>query len=258
MRLHFRIYGEGPPLIILHGLLGSAENWHSISRHRLASRLRVFALDLRNHGKSPHHERFDYPAMVEDLLEFYARHDLDSACVLGHSMGGKAAMQLALSHTDRVDKLITVDIAPKSYPPEHLHILEALQSLDLERYNARQEVDSALAERIRSRTVRQFLLKNLVRGQGLFRWQMDLENISRNYDALRAGLPEDGVFLGPALFIRGERSNYVQEEDLDLIHRLFPNAELKTIPEAGHWVHADQPEEFARAVIEFVQPHERR
>lgn len=253
MDLYYNQYGEsGPPLIILHGLLGGHGNWHTLSRTTFQTVAQVYAVDQRNHGRSPHTDRIDYPSMADDLRSFIERHDLAPASLLGHSMGGKTAMQTALSYPDRVDRLIVVDISPKAYPPHHRHFLEALARIDPTNYESRSEIGTALSEDIPSRPIRQFLLKNLDYDGEQYTWRMNLDPIRVHYDELTASIPGDTTFDGPALFVRGGTSDYVADEDLKEIRRLFPSAELLTIEEAGHWVHADAPDALAEAVTSFL------
>lgn len=253
MDLFYKDYGAGPPLIILHGLLGAGGNWHTLSHRVFGRHFHVFAVDQRNHGRSPHDDRLDYPAMAADLAGFMDAHGLARAHVLGHSMGGKTAMEFALTFPARVDRLVVVDIAPRAYPNRHAEILDALRALDPAAYRSRAEIDAALAERIASYPIRQFLLKNLrPDGPGSYAWQMNLDAIVRNYDRISGGLTAAGTFDGPALFVRGGASDYVTDADLPGIRRHFPAARLVTIPGAGHWVHAEAPEAFARAVLAFL------
>jgi esterase len=252
MNLHFETVGEGSPLVILHGLLGSADNWRSMSR-RLGAQYKVFAVDLRNHGRSPHSELFDYPAMVADLHEFMERQALSAVALLGHSMGGKVAMQFAADYSEGVDCLVVVDIAPKAYAPSQRNLLQAMRSLDLRRYKSFGEIDAALAANIPERSLRQFLLKNLSRDDnGRLYWRIHLEAIHRNYDQLTLAMTPERTFGKPTLFIRGGRSNYIEEGDLPAIRQIFPHAEIATLPEAGHWAHIDAPEEFFQTVANFL------
>lgn len=252
MRLHSERYGAGPPLLILHGLFGSLENWRSLSK-AFGQAFTVFALDQRNHGRSPQSAEFTYPAMAEDLREFLADHALPAASLLGHSMGGKTAMQFATTYPELVDKLVVVDIAPRAYPPEHHHILAALSALDLKTLRSRQDADTRLAGAIPDVALRQFLLKNLVRdAAGTFRWRINLDGLRGGYaEILKAVLPHR-PFEKPTLFVRGGNSAYIRTEDTALITSLFPHAHIVTIPHAGHWVHADAPQEFVRIVQEFL------
>lgn len=254
MRLYYKEYGAGHPLIVLHGLLGAGGNWHTISSRWLGQQFTVYAIDLRNHGRSPHSEEFSYEAMVGDLLAFMDEHGLSSAHVLGHSMGGKVAMLFALTHPERVDHLVVADMAPRAYAPSHNDIFDALRSTDPNQYGSRQEIDQAIAQKIVDPGVRQFLLKNLShdRERGTYAWQMNLEGIYRNYHRLNEAIDAEHPFEGPALFIRGEKSDYIRDEDVPGIKWLFPEAEFVTIPNAGHWVHAEAPQAFAEAVLAFL------
>lgn len=253
MELFYNQYGEsGPPLLILHGLLGSHGNWHTLSRTAFQEVARVYAVDQRNHGRSPHADRIDYSSMAADVRTFIDRHELAPAHLLGHSMGGKTAMQTALSYPDRVDRLIVVDMAPKAYPPEHAPLLEALAQIDPPRYNSRSAIDAALAEDVPSTPIRQFLLKNLHYDGDTYTWTMNLDALRAHYDDLTAALPRGSTFDGPTLFIRGANSDYIADEDMDDIRTRFPSAELATIDGAGHWVHADAPEAFAEVVVDFL------
>ena len=253
MHLHFQSYGAGAPLIILHGLFGSLDNWHSISR-RLGEHFQVLAVDQRNHGQSPHSAEMNYRVMAEDVSELMRAQHVEHAHVLGHSMGGKTAMQLALHSPEKVDKLVVVDIAPRAYSPRHGQIFEGALSIDLAAYHNRGDVENALAQFIPEKAVRQFLLKSLAReAGGGFRWKLNLRDIFKNYGRLSEGLSGERPFDKPVLFIRGEASNYLREEDWELIQRLFPRAEMQTIARAGHWVHADAPEFFLQVVLDFLR-----
>ena len=253
MQLHFQRYGQGPPLIILHGLFGSSENWHSISQ-KLASDLAVFAVDQRNHGRSPHAGEMTYELMAQDLELFVTNQHLSPVHLLGHSMGGKTAMVFALTYPELAEKLIVVDIAPRAYPPQHRQILDAMLSLDLSSSKNRNDIDAQLAKSIPDLTLRQFLLKNVKRdAAGAFHWQMNLAAINANYDRLNGALPDSRTFDKPILFIRGERSDYIRNDEIELIQARFPQAEFCEVADAGHWVHADAPESFLRKVREFLQ-----
>ena len=207
MKLFYNQYGDsGPPLIVLHGLLGANGNWHTLSRTAFRQVARVYAVDQRNHGRSPHADRMDYPTLAADLRTFIDRHDLAPATLLGHSMGGKTAMQTALSYPDRVDRLIVVDMAPRAYPPEHTDLLEAVARINPEDYESRDAIDNALAEDVSSWAIRQFLLKNLDYDGETYTWRMNVAAIQAHYDDITAALPTDATFEGPALFVRGGAS----------------------------------------------------
>lgn len=252
MQLHFKQLGHGEPLVLLHGLFGQSDNWFGVAP-KLAEKFHVFIPDLRNHGHSPHHAEMDYPLMAADVEKFFAAQKIESAHVIGHSMGGKVAMQFALDFPERVKKLVVVDMAPRAYQRKHDHIFQALLALDLASFQTRSEIEIALAPKIPSLNLRRFLLKNLGRDeQGKFFWKMNLRGVSENYSRLGEVLSPKHRFERPALFIRGGKSDYVNATDEVDIRRLFPLAEIQTIPAADHWVHADAPEEFVRLVLDFL------
>ncbi len=253
MRLHFRSFGTtGDPLILLHGLFGSLENWHSVSL-KLSEQFRVLAVDQRNHGHSPHSPEMNYSLMAQDLAELMEDQRLERAHVLGHSMGAKTAMQFALLHPEKVRKLIPVDLAPRAYSGRHERIFSALLALDLSAFATRQQIETALAPSIPDLALRRFLLKNVSRTQADgFEWKIGLPEIHANYPQLGAQLSLGRPFAGPVLFLRGEKSDYLGEQDLPLIRTLFPQARLQTIPEAGHLVHVENPQGFLRAVLDFL------
>ncbi len=253
MQLVSQRLGAGHPLIVLHGLFGSLTNWRSLSKV-LAERYLIVAVDQRNHGSSPHSDTFNYAVMAEDLRELMTAQELSTAYLLGHSMGGKTAMQFAITYPDLVDALIVVDIAPKAYPPGHAAILDALNALEVSNYGSRAQLDRALAPDIEDATERQFLLTNVTRNaNGQFEWKINLDAISSNYDEIIAGLDPAGRFEKPTLFVRGERSEYIQPDDEDLITTMFPQARIVTVPGAGHWVHAEAPAAMAQIVVEFLE-----
>ena len=254
MHLHYKELGQGGSVILLHGLFGSADNWHPVAL-RLANNFHVFALDQRNHGQSPHSDEMDYPLMADDVAEFMAARGLETAAVIGHSMGGKTAMQFALQFPQRVENLVVVDMAPRAYLPAHEKIFAALLALDLKSFSSRQEVEATLAPEISSLALRRFLLKNLGRNSnGEFFWKINLRGLKNNYLSLRQPVSAPTPFTGPTLFISGGKSNYINPEDKSLIRELFPRSEIQTIAEAGHLVHAEQPEEFLRLVLNFLKP----
>ena len=238
--------------MVLHGLFGSLDNWHTLS-NKLAGHFQVLAVDQRNHGHSFHSPEMSYPLMAQDLFEFLERQGLGRASLLGHSMGGKTAMEFALRYPARLDKLVVVDIAPRAYSPRHRHILDALLSLDLAACSSRRQMEAALAPAIPGELTRQFLLKSVERNaQGAFRWTMNLQGIANNYERLCEALDQGRACSRPALFIGGGESDYLLAEDFDSIHRLFPHAQFRSLAGAGHWVHADAPQAFARLVLEFL------
>jgi pimeloyl-ACP methyl ester carboxylesterase len=253
MQLNFKEYGQGRPVILLHGLFGSSDNWHTVAQ-RLAETFHVLVLDQRNHGQSPHSAEMDYPIMAADVDRFLAARGIERARVIGHSMGGKTAMQLALHFPQRVEQLVVADMAPRAYAPAHDKIFAALLALDLPMFQTRSQIEDALAPEIPNPVLRRFLLKNLGRNpDGGFFWKINLRDIATNYWRLREPVAGDAPFAGPTLFIRGGKSKYLQPEDEPLIREWFPAAQIQTIEEAGHWIHADQPEEFLRLVLDFLR-----
>ncbi len=252
MQLHSTSLGSGEPLIVLHGLLGSHQNLLPACR-KFAEHFHVFALDQRNHGHSPHHDEMSYELMAADVVRFMDAHNIGSAHVLGHSMGGKTAMHLALHHPTRVNNLVVVDMSPRAAGPRFAKLLHALRELHPERLKTRQEADHALAASVPEESLRQFLLKNLTPAEhGGYRWRMNLESIATNYDRLREAVHSAIPFTGEALFLLGGNSDYVGEADKAEIHRLFPAAQFTSIAGAGHWVHVEKPAEFAAAVMDFL------
>jgi esterase len=252
MRLHYQAYGSGLPLIILHGLFGMLDNWHTISRS-LGAHFRIYALDQRNHGRSPHSEIFTLDAMAEDVGEFMDQEGISSAFLLGHSMGGKIAMRYALSQPQRVEKLVVVDIAPRSYASQHDGIFEALTSIDLSLLGSREEINTELSKWIPQSDIRQFLMKNLARkDDGTYHWKMNLPIIQSNYQEVLKEIVSTTPFLKPALFIRSIKSSYLLESDRLTILRLFPNSTIVDFG-TGHWVHAEAPDLFVSVVKDFLQ-----
>lgn len=252
MNLHHRAYGEGPVLVVLHGLFGSLNNWHTFAT-RLADRFRILAVDQRNHGASPHSPVFNYLSMAGDLKELLDRHSISRASVLGHSMGGKTALQFAALYPDSIDRLIVADIAPRAYARGHDSILDALVSVDPSSASSRRDVDAVIARFVPNPAVRQFLLTNLQRDpDGRFRWKINIPAIRENYDAIIGPVEIPSPILRPVLFIRGGRSPYLTDEDIAAIRPLFPFAVVTTLRSAGHWVHADAPDEFRQAVASFL------
>lgn len=251
MKLFSREYGSGEPIVILHGLFGSSDNW--LTQAKLFSeKFRVITVDLRNHGQSPHDEQFDYKSMVDDLQEFFDDHSLQTATLIGHSMGGKAAMNFALAHPDEVGKLIIVDIAPRLYDLEHYVIADGLAAIPVAELTSRNEADTILNEYVSDSGTRQFLLKNLQRNpDGGFSWKMNLKVIREKLSNVGSDLIHEGTFSNPVLFVRGNRSSYILDTDIPRIREFFPKAEIETM-ETGHWVQAEKPQEFAEVVSDWL------
>ncbi|MFN0176915.1 MAG: alpha/beta fold hydrolase [Saprospiraceae bacterium] len=250
-QLFSREFGAGSPVIILHGLLGFSDNWQTIAKG-LANTHLVVTPDLRNHGRSPHVPTHTYPEMAEDLRVFMEEKWMFHASLIGHSMGGKVAMQLALTQPDMVEKLVVVDMEPGQADDNHSDIIKALLGLDLSKLTLRSEAEAYLAERIPDFGTRQFLLKNITRdNNGKFSWKMNLSILWEYFGDILAPVTGE-PFQKPALFIRGSRSDYVKDGDWEQIKLLFPNAELVTIEGAGHWVHADKPKELLEVLKGFL------
>lgn len=251
MKLFFREYGAGQPIIILHGLFGSSDNWLTQAKI-LSTQYKVYTVDQRNHGQSPHDDAFDYKAMVDDLLEFISDHQLKDPIILGHSMGGKAAMNFALAHPDKLSKLIVVDISPRAYDLEHYTIIEGLKAIPISTLASRNEADEILAGYVSEPDVRQFLLKNLQRkAEGGFSWKINLPVIDEKLSNIGLDLQFSGVFDKPSLFIRGSKSRYVPDEDRTRIKEVFPKSSLVSM-DTGHWVQAEKPQEFVDVVIRWL------
>jgi len=250
--LHAREYGSGAPLIILHGLFGSWVNWHPVAK-ALSHRFTVHVVDQRNHGDSFHRRRFDYDAMAEDIRDFMRAHRLAQAALLGHSMGGKTAMRFAAMFPAQVARLIVVDIAPRGYPPSQVDAIDALAQLDLARIATLRAADEHLQPAIPDPGLRRFLLKNLKpAADGRYRWKVNIDAIRRAYPGL-CGPVALNSWPGPCLFVRGEHSDYIRDSDWQDIRTVFPQAQLCTLPDTGHWLHVDDPAGFARTVTCFME-----
>ncbi|MCX7867590.1 MAG: alpha/beta fold hydrolase [Limisphaera sp.] len=244
--------GQGPAVVLLHGLLGSGTNWLGVAR-ALADAYRVYAPDLPAHGRAPSPGELTYPALARAVAAFLDAEGLTSASVVGHSLGGKVAMQLALQFPARVRRLVLVDCSPRRAPPRHAALLDLLARVPIRNFRHRSELDRALAESIPEARLRWFLLKNAVPGpDGFLRWQMDLAAIRAHYARLLEPVAGGRPFEGAVLVLRGERSDYLEPEDLTALRRWFPRAEVRTLPGAGHWVHVDAPQAFLAHLREFL------
>lgn len=258
MKLYYREVGDSaaPPMIILHGIFGSSDNWLTISKTIAAQGYRVILPDQRNHGQSPRSDEFSYTDMAADLHELITELGLDRPILIGHSMGGKTMMQYTMTYPGTFARLVVVDIAPKFYPVHHAEILRGLAAIDLTGITTRNEADAVLSQYEPSPTVRQFLLKNLYRaevaGVAQFAWRLNLPVISREIHGVGDELTHPHPITEPTLFIRGSESPYILDADWPAILRLFPNAQLVTIQGAGHWVQAEKPAEFVAALMAFL------
>ncbi len=249
--LFYTDQGTGPVVVVLHGLFGSSTNWRACVR-QLAEDHRVIAVDLRNHGRSPHVNNMSYPGMVADLISLLDKLELDAAAVIGHSMGGKAAMLWSLTYPQRVSRLVVVDIAPVPYRHDHLGFIQAMLNLNLDTLKSRADADRRLAGDVPDVGTRLFLLQNLVSERDRFRWRLNLKALRRHMDDIM-GFPDPGdrSYPGPALFIAGEQSDYIAPGHHSLIANWFPEARHVSIPGAGHWVHADAPQLLVDAIRDF-------
>ena len=258
--LYSRKVGEnGPDFVVLHGLFGSGKNWRSFAGS-LEDDFQVWTLDARNHGDSPHADSMSYQQMAEDVARFFAENELENVILLGHSMGGKTAMQLALQFPDRIAALIVVDIAPVCY--DHLHkqlkLIEAMQELDLAGEMSRSEIEKKLAVKIPEKRLLSFLMTNLNRQNGQFQWRIGLEQIAAGMQEL-LNYPElKSVFKGPVQFIGGENSAYLKFEYHALIRKYFPESRITMLENCGHWLHVEQPAAFQKTVNEFLQDNNLR
>lgn len=254
MELNYKEFGSGDPIVILHGLFGTLDNWQTIAK-KLAENYLVFLIDQRNHGKSPHSDAFNYRLLAEDLHEFLSDKGIFRTHLLGHSMGGKTAMQFASIYPDFIDKLIIVDIGPFAYEGGHQAIFDALFSVDLNQLESRKAIQEKLAEQIDDPSVLLFLMKNLSRlPEGGYRWKMNLHSLYNNYDRILEALPNEELFDGETLFIRGANSNYIPENGASALKDQFPDSSLVSIPNAGHWVHAENPDSFLQSLNTFLKP----
>lgn len=263
MKLNSQIIGQGQPLVILHGLYGSSDNWLSHAK-QLSDRYQVHLIDQRNHGKSPHSDEHNYTAMEGDLWQYFQDNQIERAVIMGHSMGGKTAMFFALAHPESVSALIVVDMSPKSYDSledaktlYHKEIFKGLRSLEPGKLKTRTQAEEQLSEYIDQPRIRKFLLKNLQRKSDdkSFYWMLNLEGLYSSLDNILEGIDPDmvsPVTAFPVIFIKGEKSGYIDQEAIPIIRAIFPYAEIETIENAGHWLHAEQPDAFMNAVNNFL------
>ncbi|WP_136466129.1 alpha/beta fold hydrolase [Flagellimonas onchidii] len=251
--LHSKILGEGQPLLILHGFLGMSDNWKSLGNQYAQNNFQVHLIDQRNHGKSFHSDDFDYGFMSSDVIQYMDHHQIERAHFIGHSMGGKTVMQLAVTNPDRISKLLVADIAPKYYPPHHQYIIDALGKLDLDSISSRKEADTVLSQYLPEFGIRQFLLKNLFweePGKLGFRFNFDV--LKDKMDEIGENINSNEKYDGPTLFLRGDRSEYILPNDFSEIKKHFPNSEIETVSNAGHWLHAENPKQFSEKSLRFL------
>jgi pimeloyl-ACP methyl ester carboxylesterase len=253
MTLHSQILGKGKPFVILHGFLGMSDNWKTLGNRWAEDGYEVHLLDQRNHGRSFHSDEFSYEVMAEDLKNYCEEHGLKEIILLGHSMGGKVAMQFAVTYPEIVSKLIVADIGPKAYPPHHQDILKALSKLDFSIIQSRGEAEDILSEYIKDEGTKLFLLKNLYRkNKNELGLRINLPVFSKKIEEVGVALSENTIFKGDTLFLGGEKSGYIEPMDEILIKKHFPEAKIGTISNAGHWLHAENPDEFYENVMNFL------
>jgi len=253
MQLHSNIIGEGKPFIILHGFLGMSDNWKTLGKKFAEANFEVHLVDQRNHGRSPHSDTFNYEVLVEDLKTYCIEYDLKEITLLGHSMGGKTAMLFATTYPEYVSKLMVADISPRFYPVHHDAILKGLRALDFNVLSSRGEADEQMENYVPDFGTRQFLLKNLYWiEKGTLALRINLEVLTEQVEEVGESLPVHAKFEKDTLFLRGDKSEYIVPQDEALITSHFVNASIVTIPNAGHWLHAENPETFYNAVIQFI------
>ncbi len=252
VNLYFQEVGKGEPVLILHGLFGSSDNWRTVSL-KLSQKNLVYSIDLRNHGRSPHDPVHDFGSMAADLYEFIEREELEQVNLIGHSMGGKVAMYFAASHPKRLRRLVVVDMAPRKYEVQHSREIEALKSIDISRVRNRRFVEEELESKLNDKSIVQFFLKNLNRrNDDTFSWRFNLDVLADQYPKILEAVPLHDPFTGPVLFVRGELSRYIQAEDEHLIRLLYPNSRIETVLGSGHWVHAEKPDQFIALIESFL------
>lgn len=251
--LHSKITGDKPKhLLIFHGLFGQSDNFATLAK-QFAEFYTVHAIDLRNHGRSFHSDDMSFEAMTGDILDYMNHYSISECYLLGHSLGGRAVIEFSYKHPERVEKLIVADMAPRAYPPHHQGIIKALNSVDFDNVEKRSDVEDVLKQYIPELGTRQFLLKNVYHADnGKYAFRFNLKALTDSYNGMVGGNLTDGVFDKPTLFLRGEKSNYITDEDFALIRKHFPQAEIRTVPNSGHWVHAENPKAFFEDVIDFL------
>ncbi|WP_448547748.1 alpha/beta fold hydrolase [Thalassotalea fusca] len=250
--LHYQQQGQGEDVVLIHGLFGSLENLNMVAKG-LAQHYLVTSVDVRNHGQSFHQDSMTYSELANDVLETLASLGITKYALLGHSMGGKVAMQMALNEPSPISKLIVADIAPVEYPQHHNQIIEGLQSIDLSIVKSRKDADAQLAKYVEEAGVRQFLLRNLAQENGRFYFRCALDFIARNYPQIVVGYDGDNTFDKPTLFVKGGNSDYITSAHRSKIMQHFPQSQAKIIQGAGHWLHAEKTTAFNKIVSDFLQ-----
>jgi pimeloyl-ACP methyl ester carboxylesterase len=251
--LHSTIKGTGKPLLILHGYFGMSDNWKTLG-NQFSEEYQVHLIDQRNHGRSFHANEFNYDVLVDDLHNYIKHYQLEKVHLLGHSMGGKTAMLFAVTYSNLIDKLMIADISPRKYEPHHNAILAGLNSIDFSVQTSRSLVDAKLSELVSELGVRQFLLKNVYwieKGKLAFRF--NLKSLTKNNPSIGDALPNGTLFNGETLFLKGSKSGYITEKELPIIDVHFPNSKVVSIANAGHWLHAENPNDFYDAIVGFLR-----
>jgi len=250
--LHATVLGKGEPLLILHGYFGMSDNWKTLGT-KFSNNFEVHLIDQRNHGRSFHSSDFDYELLVEDLYHYITYNKLEKVNLLGHSMGGKVVMLFAVTYPEHVNKLIVVDIAPKYYEPHHQHILAALNAVNFSIHTSRKQVEDVLKIYVQEQGVLQFLLKNVYwKSKGQLAYRFNLQSLTENNSEVGEALPSFTHFEGKTLFLKGENSKYITKNDIPLITAHFENANVVTVKNAGHWLHAENPTQFYNEVVSFL------
>ncbi len=254
MLLHSKIIGDSNKhILILHGFLGSGDNWISVSRKLNDIGFTIHLIDQRNHGRSFHSEKFDYELMCEDLFNYIEYYNIINPILIGHSMGGKTAMRFSLKNPELIHKLIILDTSPREYPVLHQAIIDSLKEIDLSNYNTRNSVDDKLKESIKQKDLRNFLMKNIYRtNDGKLNYRFNLRSLSKNIGNIGKKIESDNQFTAEVIFIKGENSEYINESDKESINILFPNSKFYIIPNAGHWLHVDNPNDFLSVLLSTI------
>ncbi len=255
MELAFREFGQGQPLIILHGLFGQSDNWNTLAKRFAENNFHVFTVDQRNHGLSPHSDEWTYDSMAKDLKTFIDTHQLKKPILIGHSMGGKTVMFFEMMFPNISLKSIVVDISPRKYSAHHDDVLKALNAVDFDSITSRKEAEEIMSQYISDFGTKQFLLKNIywrTDDDKKMAWRFNLKTITEEYNNIGVAIP-DGMSTTNMLFIKGEKSNYIMDSDIEMIKKYFNHSEIKTVMNSGHWVHAEQPNAFFDMVLEFIK-----
>ena len=252
MELNYKKFGAGKTIIILHGLFGMLDNWKSFAR-KLSEDFEVLIIDQRDHGKSPHTDAFNYQILADDIKKFIDEHNIDLYAIIGHSMGGKTAMQFTIDHPGDLEKLLVVDIGPNQNPENHRTIFKALKAVPIDTISSRSEAEDVLSKYIDDKGVRLFLMKNLSRTlKSKYKWKMNLDLLIENYQEILAEIPFHYPIGTPSLFIKGDRSDYIDHDNIDRIHDVFVHHDIIEIEDAGHWVHADQADILLDKTRQFL------